>query len=108
MYDRRSGQKPYLKDVSSLSSASPSSDPALLTARFLLGARDVAGDCVLEVAGDDSLERALRETVLLLSRACLRKSCILTKARLSSFFFHGLSFLSSRQQSRSGELFEVK
>lgn len=69
---------PHLKDVSSLSSPfSSSSDPGLLCPLLLLAARDdEAGDASLEVAGEDCLERALRDIVLLLSRACLRKSCI--------------------------------
>lgn len=73
---RREG--PHLKDISSLSSPFSSlSDPGLLCPLLLLAARDdEAGDASLEVAGEDCLERALRDIDLLLSRACLRKSCI--------------------------------
>jgi len=66
-----------LNEVSSLiSPSSPSSEFVLLTALFLLGVRDVAGEPDLELAGEASLERAFRETVLPLSRACRRRSCI--------------------------------
>lgn len=74
----------YLKDVSSVSSPS-SSEPARLTALLLLAAGEAAGECVLEVAGEDCLERALRETVLPLSRACRRKSCMVQKTRNSRY-----------------------
>lgn len=43
----------------------------------LLVARDVAGELGFELAGEDTFERALRDVVLPLSRACRRKSCIL-------------------------------
>lgn len=72
-------RNPHLKEVSSLISPfSSSSEPCLLCPLLLLAARDDdAGDASLEVAGDDCFERAFRDIVLLLSRACLRKSCII-------------------------------
>ena len=66
----------YLNDVSSLSSSSSSEPARLLLPLTLLGARDVAGELDLELAGEGTLERALRDVVLPLSRACRRKSCI--------------------------------
>ena len=71
----------YLKEVSSLKSSSSSEPVPLLEPLTLLGAREVAGELGLEVAGEDTFERALREVVLPLSRACLRKSCILNRQR---------------------------
>lgn len=69
--------EPTLNEVSSLSSSS-SSEPALLLAPLtLLAARDVAGELGLELEGVDTFERALRDVVLPLSRACRRRSCIL-------------------------------
>ena len=67
----------YLKDVSSLSSSSSSEPPLLLFPLALLVARDVAGELDIELAGDETLERALREVVLLLSRARRRRSCMM-------------------------------
>lgn len=70
-------QKSYLNDVSSLRSPpSSSSDPCLLAA--LLALREGGAELGRELAGEDCPDRAfaLRETVLLLSRACRRKSCI--------------------------------
>lgn len=67
----------YLNDVSSLNSSSSSEPPLLLFPLTLLAARDVAGELGLELAGEESFERALREVVLPLSKACRRKSCIL-------------------------------
>lgn len=65
----------YLNEVSSLRfPPSSSSDPALLA--FLLAARDEAAEIGLEAAGDASFDFALRDTVLLLSRACRRRSCM--------------------------------
>lgn len=68
--------EPTLNDVSSLSSSSSSESALLLFPLTLLAARDVAGELDLELAGEGTLERALREVVLPLSRACRRKSCI--------------------------------
>lgn len=70
----------YLNDVSSLISppVSSSSEPALLTA--LLAMRDDALEFDLEVAGDDCFDNALRDTVLLLSKARLRRSCMMMTA----------------------------
>ncbi len=49
----------------------------MLCPLLLLAAREEdAGDASLDVAGEDCFERALRETVLPLSKACLRKSCM--------------------------------
>jgi len=72
------GYDPYLKEVSSLRSPFPSSsEPCVLCPLLLLAAREEdAGDASLDVAGEDCFERALRETVLPLSKACLRKSCM--------------------------------
>ena len=67
----------YLKDVSSLRfPPSSSSDPCLLAA--LLALRDGGAELGRELPGEDWADRAfaLRETVLLLSRACRRKSCM--------------------------------
>lgn len=54
---------------------SSSSEPALLTA--VLATRDGALELDLEVAGDDCFDNALRDTVLLLSRARLLRSCMM-------------------------------
>lgn len=72
----------YLKEVSSLSSSfSSSSDPCLLCPLLRLAAREEdAGDASLDVAGEDCFERALRDMVLPLSRACLRRSCMASVA----------------------------
>lgn len=66
----------HLKDVSSLSSSSSSESALLLVPLTLLAAREVAGELGFELAGEGTLERALRDVVLPLSRACRRKSCI--------------------------------
>lgn len=59
-----------LKDVSSLRFPfSSSSEPALLTARLRLAARDGGAELGVEEAGVDCLDLALRDTVLPLSRA---------------------------------------
>ena len=67
----------YLNDVSSLNSSSSSEPPLLLFPLTLLAAREVAGELGLELAGEEIFERALREVVLPLSKACRRRSCIL-------------------------------
>lgn len=71
----------YLNDVSSLNSApvSSSSEPALLTA--LLATRDGALELDLEVAGDDCLDCAFRDTVLLPSKARRLRSCMMPRDR---------------------------
>lgn len=66
----------HLKDVSSLRSSSSSEPALLLVPLTLLAAREVAGEVGFELAGEGTLERALRDVVLLLSRARRRKSCI--------------------------------
>ena len=73
----RERRQSHLKEVSSLSSSSSSEPPLLLFPLTLLVARDVAGELDFELAGDDTLERALREVVLLLSRARRRRSCMM-------------------------------
>ncbi len=65
----------YLQDVPSLRAPSSSSEPCRLALR------DWFLELVLDPARDESrelsLDCALRETVFLLSSACLRRSCIL-------------------------------
>ena len=69
------GDISYLNEVSSLRfPPSSSSDAARLA--FLLAAREGGPELGLELAGDDCLDRALRETVLPLSRTWRRRSCI--------------------------------
>ena len=63
----------YLHCVVSLYSL-PSSDG--LAAREF--AREVAGEAFFEPGVEGALDFALRETVLPLSSACLRRSCILS------------------------------
>lgn len=74
-------QRSYLKDVSSLRfpPLSSSSDPALLV--HLLAARDDGVEFGLEETGDAFLDCAFRDTVLPLSSACRRKSCMMGVAR---------------------------
>ena len=74
---QRERRQSYLKEVSSLSSSSSSEPPLLLFPLTLLVARDVAGELDFELAGDETLERALRDVVLPLSRACRRRSCMM-------------------------------
>ena len=62
--------KTNLKDVSSLRLPfSSSSEPAPLTGRLLLAARDGGAELGLEDAGEAFFDLALRETVFPLSRA---------------------------------------
>lgn len=77
------GKGAHLNEVSSLSSppVSSSSEPALLTAP--LATHDGALELDLEVAGVDRFDSALRETVLLLSKARLLRSRILTQLHSS-------------------------
>ncbi len=82
-------QEFYLNDVSSLRfPPSSSSDPCLLAA--LLALRDGGAELARELAGEDCADRAfaLRETVLLLSRACRRRSCIAKIVRDVSLRFY--------------------
>jgi hypothetical protein len=64
-------KKTHLQAVPSLRSSS-SSDGYLLGLRLV--ARDCAGEGAAEEAAEATRERALRDTVLWLSSACLRRS----------------------------------
>lgn len=72
--------KTNLRDVSSLRLPfSSSSELVLLTARLLLAARDDGAEPGLEDAGEPFFDLALRDTVLPLSRACRRRSCMMKR-----------------------------
>ncbi len=67
-----------LKEFSSLRLPfSSSSELVLLMARLLLAARDDGAELGVEEAGEPFFDLALRDTVLPLSRACRRRSCMM-------------------------------
>lgn len=71
---------PHLQDVPSLRLPSPSSsEPALLA--VLLAPRELGAELPLEVGREVWRDCALRDTVLPLSSACRRRSCMLDAAQ---------------------------